>query len=93
MFRDPLVAFTGDGPERGGRGVEDVHLVLLDHFPETVRVRIARHALEQDPGGPVAQRAIHDVRVAGDPADVGRAPEDLLRMIVEDKLVSYRRVE
>ena len=84
MFLDPVVALTGDGTESGGSGVEDAGLVLLDHGPEAVRSRVARDTLEQDAGGAVHQRAVHDVGVTGDPADVGGAPVDLAGMIVED---------
>ena len=51
--------------------------------------RVAGDALEQDAGGAVGQRAVHDVGVTGDPADVGGAPVDLLGMVVEDELVGH----
>ena len=58
-------------------GVEHADLVALDHFPETAGVRVSRHALKNDLGGACSQGAVGDIGVAGDPADVGRAPEDV----------------
>src|SRR5574343_171142 len=72
--------------DRGRGGVENGRLVILDHLPETAGVRIGRHAFEDDFGGATGQRAIGDVGVAGDPANVGRAPEDIVRLDVEGPL-------
>src|SRR5262249_16344388 len=45
-------------------------------------------ALVDDLGGAVGERAVDDVRVPGDPADVGGAPVDVgLRLEVEDGVV------
>ena len=57
------------------------------------RVRVVRHALEHQRRRAVRERAVHDVGVAGDPADVGRAPVDLAVAIVEDLLVGQRRID
>jgi hypothetical protein len=72
--------------DRRRRGVEDVDLVRLDHLPEAAGIRIGRHAFEDDLGGAAGQRAVGDVGVAGDPADVGGAPEDVVRLDVEGPL-------
>ena len=72
--------------DRGRRGVEDRDLVVLDHLPETAGIRIGRHTLEHDLGGAAGQRAVGDVGVAGDPADVGGAPEDVVGLDVEGVL-------
>ena len=73
------------GPDGGRRGVEDRHAVPLDDLPPDVLVRVVRGALEHHRGGAVGQRAVDDVGVPGDPADVGRAPEHVvLRVQVED---------
>ncbi len=77
--------------DRGRRGVEDVDLVLVDDVPEARIVRIVRHALEHQRGRAVGERAVDDVAVAGDPADVGRAPVDVAVVIVEDVLMRHRR--
>ena len=72
--------------DRGRRGVEHGHLVILDHFPEAARIRIGRYALEHDFGRADGQRTVADVGVPGDPAHVGRAPEDVARLVVERPL-------
>ena len=66
----------------GGRGVEDVHPQPLGDPPGTTRIRVGGHALIHHAGGPQRQRAVHDVGVAGDPADVGETPVGVLGMDV-----------
>ena len=65
-------------------GVEDGDAVLLNHFPEAPEVRFVRCALIHHLGDTVGQRAVDDVGVAGDPADIGGAPIDILIAHVED---------
>src|SRR4051794_16600023 len=84
VVRAPLHA----GPDRRRRGVEDGHLVAVAELPPDVLVRVVRRAFVHHRGRPVAERPIDDVAVARDPADVGRAPVDVLvRLEVEDVLV------
>ena len=75
-------------PDRRRRRVEDRDAVALDDLPPAVLVREVGRPLVEDRGGAVRQRPVDDVAVAGDPADVGRAPVDvLLRLQVEDQRV------
>ena len=84
VLRAPLHA----GADRGRRGVEERHAVALADLPPDVLVRVVRRALVHHRGGAVGERPVDDVGVPGDPADVGRAPVDvLLRLEVEDDLV------
>ena len=87
-----LLALAHERADRRRRGVEDVDLVLVDHLPEARGVRVVRHALEHQRGGAVGERAVDDVAVAGDPADIGRAPVDVAVVVVEDVLVRQRDV-
>ena len=87
------VAALHQRADRGRRGVDDVDLVLVAHFPEARGGRIVRHALEHQRDGAVGERAIDDVAVAGDPADVGGAPVDVAVVIVEHVLMRDRRVD
>ena len=76
-----------------GRGVEDRDAVLLDDLPEPALVRGVRRALVHHLRRAVGQRAVDDVAVPGDPADVGRAPVDVgLRLEVEHRVVGVRRL-
>ena len=43
------------------------------------------------PVAPLASGAVDDVRMAGDPADVGGAPVDVVRLEVEDVLMGRGR--
>ena len=79
--------------DRGRRGVEDVDLVLVDHLPEARHRRIVRHALEHQRGRAVRERAVENIAVARDPADVGGAPVDVAVVVVEHELVRHRGEE
>ena len=80
-----LLAPLHGAADRGGRRVEDRDPVLLDHVPPGVLVRVVGRALEHHRGDTVRHGAIDDVGVAGDPPDVGGAPEHILfRLEIED---------
>ena len=77
-LRGDLGAPLDEGADRGRRGVEDRRLVALDQLPPDPLVRVVRRPLPHHAGRPVGERAVDDVGVAGDPADVGGAPVDVL---------------
>src|SRR5579859_1579446 len=67
----------------GRRGrVEDVHAQTLGDPPRPARVGIRGYALVHHAGRPQGERPIDDVRVTGDPADVGEAPVGVFGMDV-----------
>ena len=83
-----LGAPLDEGADRGRRRVEDRRLVVLDQLPPDPLVGVVGGALPHHAGGAVGERAVDDVGVAGDPADVGRAPVDVrLGLQVEDVAV------
>ena len=88
-----LLARPHQRADGGWRGVEDVDLVLVDHLPEARHRRIIRHALKHQRRRAIGERAIDDVAVAGDPADVSRAPVDIAVMVVEHILMRHRRID
>src|SRR6516164_9785506 len=61
-------------PDRRGRDVEDVHAEVFGDPPRPPAVGVVGHPLVDHRGGAQRQRAVDDVGVAGDPADVGQAP-------------------
>lgn len=66
------------------------------NFPLNILLPLKRHweeETDQDTCGSVCQRAVGDVRVACDPADVSRAPVHVTRVVVEHTLEGERRVE
>src|SRR5437867_12343776 len=71
------------GADRRRRGVEDRDLMLVDRLPETTGIGVSRNAFEHNLGRANRERAISDVRVSGDPANIGRAPEDVGWLDVE----------
>ena len=81
-----LLGLVGAGfaqhADGGGRRVEDVYVEALGDAPRTARVGKLRHTFVENAGGGQSQRAIDDVGVAGDPADVGHAPVDIFGMNV-----------
>ncbi len=90
VLRAPLHVRT----DRRRRRVQDRRLVPLDDRPPPVLVGEVRRALVHHRRRAVAQRAVHDVAVPGDPADVGRAPVHVLVALqVEDVVVRRRRAD
>jgi hypothetical protein len=90
-----VVALGGldEGADRRRCGIEDRDLVLGDRLPEAAGVGIRRDAFEDDLGAAERERPVGDVGVAGDPADVGGAPEDVVGLEVEGPLRRQRRVQ
>src|SRR5579859_1721472 len=66
----------------GGRSVKDVDVEALCDAPGTTGVGKLRDAFVEDGSGGESQRAVDDVGVAGDPADVGHAPVNVFGMNV-----------
>ena len=85
-LRGPLRAPLHERANRGRRGVEDRDAVALDDLPEAILLRPVGRAFVHHHRRAVGQRTVDDVAVAGDPADVGRAPVDVLVLQVEDPL-------
>ena len=81
-----MVACLDEGANGGRCGVENGHTVFFDHFPETAEVGSVRCAFVHDLCHAVGQRAVDDVGVTGDPADIRRAPIDILITHVENVL-------
>ena len=88
--KDELVSPLDEGANGGGRGVEDGDLVVVDELPEAGVVGEVGRAFVHEDGGAVLQRAVDDVGVAGDPADVGGAEVDVVVAEIEDV---FRREE
>src|SRR5690242_5915299 len=84
MITRPLFAEAHEGAYRGGRGVEDTDLILLDDLPEAVGFGPSGRAFVHQRRGAVLQRAIDYVAVAGDPSDIGRTPEGVFFTQIED---------
>ena len=62
--------------------------MLLDDPPEAVRLGLVRRAFVHEDRRAVRERAVDDVAVAGDPADVGGAPVDVVLLEIEDVLAT-----
>ena len=75
--------------ERAPGDPADVHLILtLDH-----QQQIYQKHTDHDTGGSIGERSVADVSVSSDPADVGRAPEHVVRLVVEHVLERRRRIQ
>src|SRR5581483_12515603 len=66
----------------------DVHSVFIDDGPEAVAVGKVGSAFVHERSGAVGQGPKHDVRVAGNPADVCGTPIDVVFFNVEDVAMS-----
>ncbi|KAI3481860.1 hypothetical protein L1887_55509 [Cichorium endivia] len=90
VLLDVLVAQAAQQTDRGGRRVELRELVLVHNLPVARRRRVHGCRLENERRHAVHQRTVDDVRVAGDPADVGHAGEAVALVRVHVKDVSQR---
>ena len=81
---DELAPRAHESADGRRRRVEDGNPVPLDHLPEPRVVREVGRALVHEHRRAVGHRPVDDVAVAGDPADVGGAPIDVLVAKVED---------
>ena len=68
--------------------MEDVHIEALGDAPWAASIRELRHTFIEDAGSGERKRAVDDIGMAGDPADVGHAPVDIFGMNVLIKLGS-----
>src|SRR5690242_6629721 len=93
MFGRPLIAPLHEGTDGRGRGVENGDAVALAKLPEAVLLRPVGGSLIHDDGRAVGERAIDDVRMPGDPADVGGAPENVVVFQVENLLRRRRTAD
>ena len=89
--RGPVGAPLHERADRRRRRVEDRHAVALDEAPEAILLRPVRRAFVHQHRRAVGERAVDDVAVPGDPADVRRAPVHVLVAQIEDPLASSRR--
>ena len=67
--------------------------MLVADLPETREIRVIRHAFEDQRGRPIRQRAVHNIAVTGDPADIGGTPVNVAIVIIEHVLMGHRRVD
>src|SRR5262245_24307650 len=93
MLLRPVVAPLDESANGSGGRVEDVDAILLDDLPEAILTRMVGRALVHQRGGAVAERAVDDVAVPRDPANVGGAPVGVLLLDVEDPFVRQRHAE
>ena len=90
---DPFVPLPHKRADGGWGGVELVHFVLFADRPKTTRVRIGWHAFKHQCRRPVGERAIDDVAVARDPANIRSTPEDVAVMIIKRVLMRHGGVD
>ena len=88
-----IVTLAHESADRRRCRVNNIHLMLVAHLPETGSRRIIRYALEHQSDGTVRQRPVNNVAVPGYPTDVGCAPVNVTRVIVENILMRQRRID
>ncbi len=82
----PLIALADEGAYGGGGGIEDVDAVFFDEAPEAVGLGEIGRAFVHHSGGAGGERAVQNIAVSGDPADIGGAPVGVFLVQVEDPL-------
>ena len=86
VTRRQLIAELHHRAYRGVRGVENRHAVRQADLPEARAVRICRRAYIHDDRRARGERPVGDIAVAGNPADISRAPEHVVRAQIEHPL-------
>ena len=84
VLRHPLIAPANESADRRRRSIKNVDPIFLDDSPEPIRLGPVRRAFVHDDGRAIRERAINDVAVSGDPADIGRAPINIFIADIED---------
>ncbi len=84
-FNGP-VAFRHQRANSGGCSVEQGHVVLVDDLRHPARFRPVGHPFKHQRGGATGQRAIEQIAVTGDPADIGGAPVNVVVMVIKNIL-------
>ena len=84
MLFHPLFAPTNESADRCGRGVKNVDAIVFDDFPEAIGLRPIRRTFVHQRRPARGQRPVDDVAMAGHPADVCGAPEDVFVAKVKD---------
>src|SRR5918993_116402 len=75
-----------EGANGRGRRVQAGDPVLLDYAPPAVVLGVGRRTLELQRRSAAQERAVNQVRVPGDPANIRRAPPDVVVLEVADPL-------
>ena len=84
MLLRPMIPPADERTDRRGRRIKYRHPVSLDDLPETVRLGLVRHPFIHQCGRSVAQRSVHRIAVAGNPAHIGSAPEKIRFLQIKD---------
>ena len=96
VFETMVRKFVAEFHQRtnGRRGsVEHGDLVILTDFPEAACIRDHRCAFIDHGCRAGSQRAVGNIGMAGDPADIGGTPEYVIPLQVEHPQVGLDRVE
>src|ERR1700745_88384 len=81
-----MVAPANESADRRRCCIENVDPIFFDDFPEPVRFRPIWRPFVHDRCRAIGERTIDDIAVAGDPADISRAPKDVFVANIEDVL-------
>ena len=89
IFLDRVVACRHQSADCCGGCVELVDLVFFTDGPEPACIGVGGHTFKHDRGRAIRQWAIDDIAVPRDPADIGRAPEDIAFVVIEHHLMRH----
>ena len=63
--------------------------MLVDNLPETARVRISRYTFKHQADCTVVKRAINNIAMTGNPADISSTPVDLAILVVKNQFLGH----
>src|SRR5438105_7274955 len=86
MLLHPHIAPTNKSPDRSRCSVENADCVFLDDPPKTIGLGPVRRAFVDQGGRAGGERTIDNIAMAGDPADISGAPENIFVAQIENVL-------
>ena len=93
MLRYQLIAECVECANSRGRGKEQIDLMFIDNFPKAAAIGVGWHAFKDKRGCAVGERAVNDVRVARDPADIGCTPPNLAFFVIKHIFEGHCRLK
>ncbi|MNT14559.1 hypothetical protein D3C72_1495720 [compost metagenome] len=83
MLLYPLCIFLSQRTNSRRCCIELCYFMFFNYIPEAVRLRVRRYSFKDNRCSSIQQRAVYNIGVTGDPADICRTPVDIIFFIIK----------